>query len=56
MSEEPYRIEDRLTLSVKLKLSVTPAQKRLMLRTLDAYRDAMNHVSRYVFDQLNKRQ
>lgn len=51
---EPYILQDEAVLTIKLKLLITPEQRISFLKTMDAYRDALNYTSRYVFERLNK--
>ncbi len=50
-----YVLQDEVTLTIKLKLHVTPEQQALFLKTMDSYRSAMGYTSRYVFNELDKR-
>lgn len=45
----------QVALTAKIQLQVTPEQKRLLDATMDAYRNACNFVSNYIFQTHDKR-
>jgi IS605 OrfB family transposase len=53
--DDSYILQDKVMLTIKLKLHVTSEQQALFLKTMDSYRDALNYTSRYVFNELSKR-